>query len=131
GTGSGAQPYNLVGNPFVADPKFSVGVAYDQNFFFDPAAFAPPAAGTYGNVGRNIIIGPNQVNWDLSLVKRFDFSESKSFQIRAEFYNFPNHPNWNNPTGDPNSSTFGRVTGKGGTASTTGGNRQGQNTHTL
>ena len=131
GTGSGAQPYNLVGNPFLADPKFSVGVAYDQNFFFDPAAFAPPAAGTYGNVGRNIIIGPNQVNWDLSLVKQFNFMENKSFQIRAEFYNFPNHPNWNNPTGDPNSSTFGRVTGKGGTASTTGGNRQVQITTTF
>ena len=44
--------------------------------------------------------------------------------MRAEFYNFPNHPNWIDPTGDPNSSTFGRVTGKGLAATPTGGNRQ-------
>jgi len=112
GTGSGAQPYNLIGNPYLSDPKFSIGTAFDQNFYFDRKAFAEPTAGTYGNVGRNIIIGPNQVNWDLSLVKKFRIGEDKNFLIRSEFFNFPNHPNWNNPTGDPNSSTFGRVTGK-------------------
>jgi hypothetical protein len=124
GTGSGGQPYNLVGNPYLSDPKFSIGTAYDQNFFFNAAAFAAPTAGTYGNVGRNIIMGPNAWNWDLALFKKFRFGEEKSFAIRADFYNFPNHPNWSNPSGDPNSSTFGRVTGKGG-------NRQVQVTSTI
>ncbi len=114
GTGSGQQPYNLVGDWKVSDQKFSLGAAYDQNFFFKPTAFAAPAAGTYGNVGRNIITGPTAWNWDMSFVKKFRFSESKYFQIRADFLNFPNHPNWSNPSGDPSSSTFGRVTGKGG-----------------
>jgi len=47
-------------------------------------------------------------------VKKFRFGEGKYFQLRADFLNFPNHPNWSNPNGDPNSSNFGRVTGKGG-----------------
>jgi hypothetical protein len=114
GVGSGQQPYNLVGDWKVANPKFSVGTAYDQNFYFNPTAFSAPPAGTYGNMGRNVIIGPNQWNTDLALSKVIRFHETKSFQLRADFLNFPNHPNWSNPNGDPSSSTFGRVTGKGG-----------------
>jgi len=124
GVGSSSQPYNLVGNPYISDPKFSIGTAYDQNFYFDPKAFAAPPAGTYGNVGRNIIIGPSAWNWDLSLVKKFRFTENQSFDLRADFFDFCNHPNWSNPQGDPNSSTFGRVTGKSG-------NRQVQITATI
>jgi len=124
GTGSGAQPYNLVGNPYLSDPKYSVGVAYDQNYFFNKDAFAAPAAGTYGNVGRNILTGPNAHNWDVAMFKKFRFGEEKNFSIRADFFNLPNHPNWNNPDGNPSSSAFGRVTGKGG-------NRQIQITSTI
>jgi hypothetical protein len=125
GTGSGAQPYVLVGDWRLSDPQFSRGASRDSNFWFNASAFAAPAAGTYGNVGRNIITGPNQWNWDASLVKRFRITETKSFQIRADFYDFPNHPNWSNPDGNPaNSSTFGRVTAKSG-------NRQVQITSTF
>ena len=112
GAGSGAQPYNLVGNPHLAEPKFSLGPASDQNFFFDPKAFAAPAAGTFGNVGRNIILGPNWETWDLTVVKKFRVREGRYFQIRADFFNFPNHPNWDYPVGDPNNVLFGRVTSK-------------------
>jgi len=124
GAGSGNQPYSLVGNPKLPSPQYSIGVAYDSNYFFDPKAFIAPAAGTFGNVGKNIILGPNAVNWDLSAVKKFRLGEAKYFQIRADFYNWPNHPNWNNPDGSPTSSTFGRITGKGG-------NRQVQMTATI
>jgi hypothetical protein len=33
-------------------------------------------------------------------------------QFRAEFFNFPNHPNWGGATTDPNSAAFGKVTSK-------------------
>lgn len=114
GAGNSAQPYNLVGDWKLSDQKFSMGPSKDQTFWFNNTAFAAPTAGTSGNVGRNLILGPNSWNWDMSLVKKFRFSEEKSFQVRADFLNFPNHPNWNNPEGNPSSSNFGRITGKGG-----------------
>jgi len=47
---------------------------------------------------------------DLSLIKSFSFSESVRLQLRAEFLNALNHPQFNNPILDPTSSDFGKVT---------------------
>lgn len=46
-------------------------------------------------------------------MKDFLVTEQQKLTLRGEFFNFPNHPNWNNPTSDPRSATFGKVTGKG------------------
>ena len=48
--------------------------------------------------------------WDLSLIKNFPFSEGARLQLRGEFLNAFNHPQFNNPVLDPLSSNFGRVT---------------------
>jgi hypothetical protein len=106
------QPWNLVGNPTVGNPAFSNGPTADQNVWFDPAAFARPAAGTFGNAGRNPIRGPHSQNWDIALFKSFGPTTGTRVQFRAEFFNFPNLPNWSNPNTNPTSSSFGRVTGK-------------------
>ena len=60
GAGDGAfgQPYNLVGDPKVSDPGFSLGAGNDNVFWFNPAAFAAPAAGTFGNSTRNHPLQP-------------------------------------------------------------------------
>ncbi len=113
------QPWNQVGDPDANSNKtFSQGVtggtALDQNFWFNPAAFAKPAAGTFGNAPRNRIYGPGQYQWDIALFKNVRIQGTRSVQIRAEVFNFLNHPNLNNPNTDPTSSTFGRVTGKDG-----------------
>ena len=85
--------------------------------YFNPAAFLQPAAGTYGNVGRNTLQGPGLASLDISLAKKFSFSERFAAQFRVEFFNILNHTNLNTPnpvvfaapTGGP-SPTAGVIT---------------------
>jgi Carboxypeptidase regulatory-like domain len=65
--------------------------------YFNPNAFIQPAAGTYGNVGRNALQGPGLATTDLSLQKRFIFTERFNLQFRAEFFNIFNRVNFNTP----------------------------------
>jgi len=44
--------------------------------WFNTAAFALPAAGTWGTLGRNVIPGPGQNNWDASVQKYFNLREN-------------------------------------------------------
>ncbi len=74
-----------------------------------------PANGTLPNQNRNSI-GFNNVgfqNWNGAFFKSFKFTERQFVQFRAEFFNLPNHPNWNGVDTNPTSATFGKVTGKG------------------
>lgn len=59
----------------------------------NPAAFAAPAFGTWGNLGFDAIRGPGRQNWNLSLFKSFVISESRGskFEFRAESFNTWNH----------------------------------------
>ena len=59
----------------------------------------PPAFGTYGTMRRNIFRGPGYHNWDFSITKVFSFHERVSVQLRGEFFNILNHPNFTNPNG--------------------------------
>ena len=65
--------------------------------YFNPAAFIVPAAGTYGNVGRNTLIGPGVANLDASVLKTTAISERINLQFRAEFFNLLNHANFGTP----------------------------------
>jgi len=82
GAGAGSQRPNLVGDP-------RAGVKGTQ--FFNPAAFAVPAPGTYGNLGAYALFGPRTNNWDASLQKAFPIGEKVRADLRVEFYDFPNH----------------------------------------
>jgi hypothetical protein len=59
--------------------------------FFNPAAFQAPAYGTVGNLGRDTLTGPGFADWDLSLLKTTQITESTRLQFRAEFFNVLNH----------------------------------------
>lgn len=95
------------------------------NFYFDPRNLVctvdytdstyPAAPGgvplfSHGNMGRNVLRGPGINNWDLSIMKDFRFTESKSLQFRAEFFNAFNHVQFYNPDNSAYSGTFGQVT---------------------
>jgi len=55
--------------------------------WYDPCAFSKPAKGTYGNLGRNTLTGPELFNTDAPLAKTFKPSERLSVQFRAEVFN--------------------------------------------
>lgn len=64
--------------------------------WLNPAAFAAPAIGTVGDIGRNAFTGPGINNWDMSLFKNFAIREHMTLQLRWEVYNVFNHPQPNN-----------------------------------
>ena len=67
---------------------------------FNTCAFASNAVlGSFGDAGRNIILGPGYQNWDVSLFKTFPIREEKRIEFRAEFFNAWNHanPEFTNP----------------------------------
>jgi len=66
---------------------------------FNPAAFAIPAAGTWGNLGRYAARGPGYYEIDTALQKRFRVTERASLNFRAEAFNLFNHPIYANPSG--------------------------------
>jgi hypothetical protein len=72
------------------------------NQYFNPNAFITPVAGTYGNVGRDTLIGPGTAETDLSLLKTARLSEKTQLQFRAEAFNVFNRANF----GSPNAVVF-------------------------
>ncbi len=77
--------------------------------WFNTAAFANPAAGTWGNSGRNILQGPGTKTVDFSLFKDTHLTESKVLQLRAEVFNLANTPQFNNPAATVGSGAFGTI----------------------
>ncbi len=65
--------------------------------WFNTAAFAVPAPGTWGNSGRNSLQGPSTKTVDFSLFKDTHLTGSKVLQLRAEAFNLANTPQFNNP----------------------------------
>jgi hypothetical protein len=65
--------------------------------YFNPSAYLVPAAGTYGNAGRNSLVGPGFANLDASLRKETQITEGLRAQFRAEFFNILNHTNFGTP----------------------------------
>ncbi len=75
----------------------------------------PPPLGQFGNMSRNMFQDTGFRNLDFSLAKNFHFGEAMRLQLRAEFFNLFNHPNFANPYGgqngfglnDPSAPSFG------------------------
>ncbi|MBA3805298.1 MAG: TonB-dependent receptor, partial [Acidobacteria bacterium] len=80
----------------------------DDRQFLNPAAFAIPAPGTFGNLPRNALKGPNFRQVDFILNKRIRFSESRSIEFRTEIFNLLNRANFGNPA-----STLSNALGTG------------------
>jgi len=75
--------------------------------------FDRPAAGQYGNMQYNALSGPKFVNQDFSIIKRTNvskISENFNFELRFEFFNAFNHPNFTGITSGLDDNAFGQLT---------------------
>jgi hypothetical protein len=114
-TGPAHNSYaNCTGAAFTGAATSAVGpggyVGAGTGFFINPAAFAIPSAGEFGNCAPRTFHGPGFADWDLGVLKNFNITETKYFEFRSEFFNTLNHPNFDNPFADiafPGS--FGKV----------------------
>lgn len=110
-SGLGIDHADLVGNPYL-DTSRSRQDLISQ--YFNRAAFAPNALGTFGTVPRNLMRGPGTVSLDMGLMKNFRIMDRAGLQFRAEFFNAPNRVNFGNPATNLNStSSFGKISSAG------------------
>jgi len=101
-TGDRQDRPNLVGDPFANLPAASNPLF---QYWINPAAFATPAAGTFGNLARNAYYGPWFKTIDVSVFKTTKLAGNASLQLRAEAFNLFNWINWANPGATLSSST--------------------------
>jgi hypothetical protein len=82
------------------------------NRWFDASGYVVPAPFTYGDSARNLLFGPGQIVFDVSVLKDTAITERVRAQFRAEFFNLPNHANFQNPAANISSpSSVGKITG--------------------
>jgi len=84
--------------------------------WFDRTAFASPATGTYGNVGRNALIGPAFASTNAGIFKHFrlPWREGMRLQFRGEFFNLFNSVNLSSPNAQLSAgANMGRITSAG------------------
>jgi hypothetical protein len=107
GTGENRDRVDLIGDPFAAVPVLTGTTAVQ---YFNKAAFAKAAAGTFGNIGRNAFYGPGFGSVDFSIFKKTPLTERISTEFRVEIFNLLNRTNWANPNTTFSSSSFGQLT---------------------
>jgi len=90
GTDEFVQRVDLIGNPYsgVSHAFNKGGVTWTN-----PAAFAAPAAGTYGTLPRNFLYGPGYASTDFSVIKNTKITERVNVQLRMEMFNLFNRKN--------------------------------------
>jgi carboxypeptidase family protein len=79
-------------------------------FYLNAKAFAQPATGTVGTIGRNSIVGPGLWQFDLALSRTFQLREQQKLEFRADAFNVTNSFHPGNPTVNLNSGNFGQIT---------------------
>ena len=105
GTRSGNARADCIGNPLPS------GFNQTVELYFDPAAFAIPGDGTFGSCGVAQLSSWSRHNADMALFKRFRLeTEERYFEMRFEFMNIFNTPQFRPPNQSVTSSSFGRTT---------------------
>jgi hypothetical protein len=76
--------------------------------WFDKSVFQ--AVPRFGNLGRNVVIGPTFNNTDFSITKNTKLGDAYRLQFRTEFFDVFNHANFGQPGNVAGSPSFGQIT---------------------
>jgi len=88
---AGALRADLIGDPKLPNSGRTT------SRWFNTSAFAQPGAFKNGSGGVGIVRADGKINFDISLLKNFPLGERRKVQLRGEFFNITNHPNFGNP----------------------------------
>jgi hypothetical protein len=99
---------NGLPNTVRPDVTGPIGIIGSVDQWFDPSAFV--AANHFGNLGRNVVIGPAFHDVDLSVIKNIRPASRIAAQLRADIFDLFNHPNFGPPGNVVGSPTFGKIT---------------------
>jgi hypothetical protein len=119
---------SLASGATLADAGRSGSVSSRVNEFFNTSAFVPapsipsgglidgkyPVSGgggtVFGNLGRNILRGPDQQDFDIAAIKTTPLTDRVKLIFRWEIFNLLNRPNFANPSNDVSTpSSFGVI----------------------
>jgi Carboxypeptidase regulatory-like domain len=110
-SGIGADRADLVGNPKLPNGRSRAQTLHE---YFNTQAFALNALGTFGNSGRDFLVGPHLSNLDFTVMKSFPMIKEQRLEFRADFFNGLNFVNFNNPGANfSTASTFGVISSSG------------------
>jgi hypothetical protein len=93
GNGDSRNPVRPSWNPAFTGSMYP----HTPGQWFNANAFLPPATGTYGNVDRNSLTGPDGAQLDFAAIKNVPLEHQVRLQFRADFYNILNHTNFQIP----------------------------------
>jgi hypothetical protein len=94
---------NVVGDPELPSDQQTL------NHWFNTAAFANPAAFTFGNSPRSVLRGPGIATTDLTLEKSIPLTDGVRFDVRVEAYNLLNRANFTIPGATLGAADFGVI----------------------
>jgi hypothetical protein len=106
-TFSHAQRPNLLRDPELPGNRSRSDML---NRYFDTSAFQSAGVGQFGNAARNVGLGPGYMTFDLSLHKNWSLTERYRIQLRSDFFNLFNRPNFGSPALLLGRADFGRIT---------------------
>ena len=109
-SGVGRDRADFVGTDIhAAFTGFGASHGQQVSQFFNTSLFVRNAVGTFGNSGRNILLGPRLFQTNIGLFKTTRISDRVSWQFRAEFFNAFNNVNFSNPGTTVGTATFGVI----------------------
>ncbi len=99
---------NGIANTLRPDATGPIDIVGQVERWFDTSAFTPVAR--FGNLGRNVVIGPGFNTTDASAIKNFHLTERARLQLRLEVFDIFNHANFGPPGNVVGTPAFGRLT---------------------
>jgi len=127
-----AGPINVIGSPnqwftnTVCDPRVAGGCPAGAVFVIPATVSGGSTVFHFGDLGRNVVIGPGFSNVDFSVIKTTKLRESLRVQFRAEMFDLFNHANFGQPgrIAAINSTSFGVITNTRFATGDSGSSRQ-------